>query len=543
MPILSKTAKPFIGVLAALSFATLTACGGGGGGGSTGSGGTGGGTGGGGAGGGGGTSLTTVSGTASKGLLSNAVVSVFTGTDGDTPVATGRTDANGNYSISFTPPAGAEILAVAVTLDGATMVCDSTVECGPGVNFGDTFVVEAPDSFLVAPFLPPAAGASETVNVNTLTNLHFIKMIGLEITRRGGFSEDADYDLQASDLLPARSFIANAFGFTDQDFTKLPFVDTTTTISSGNGDAIKAALLASGYLQAAIEEGLALGTLDFESLYGLAQGSFITPAGPVASEGFAAAPGNITLREIFAAARDVADANTAVSNAFTIAVDELAERETVLNILVPGARLDAEGNIIAPFTDIEFVAESINVDTGATGQVLNIVNPNALSYTAQVTGTGSQFFAVEESSPVNALLTINSAPVGTYNLTVTFDTEFGEPFSDTIEVTISEPEIGVVEDSVTVSLQAVGDGFWNLDLTPVNPDNYQFSCASFSGTGSEAFEVSASSDQILLNLVRDFTVQGDPFVAQPGTYDLTLDIQTTTVGVSGSDALQIIVTE
>ncbi len=543
MSALSKTAKPLIGLLAGLSFAALTACGGGGGGGgSTGSGGSGGSTGGA-TGGGGATSQTTISGTASKGLLSNAVVSVFTGTNEETPVATGRTDANGNYSLTFTPPAGAEILVVAVTLDGATMVCDSLVECGPGVNFGDTFVVEAPDSFLVAPFLPPAAGTSETINVNTLTNLQFVKMAGLEIARSGGLSADIEYNLQASDLAPARSFIANVFGFDDQDFSKLPFVDTTTTISAGNSDAIKAALLASGYLQAAIEEGLALGALDFESLYGLAQGSFITLDGPVANEGFAAAPGNITLREIFAAARRVADRNTAVSNAFTGAVEDLAERESVLNVLVPGTRLDIEGNIIPPFTDIEFVADSINVDTGAIGNVLNIVNPNALAYTAQVSGTGSQFFGVDTRSPVNATLTINSAPVGTYNLTVTFDTEFGEPFSDTIEVTVSEPEIGVVEDSVTVSLQAVGDGFWNLDLTPVNPDNYQFSGASFSGTGSDGFDVSASSNQILLNLVRDFTIPGDPYVAQPGTYDLTLDIQTTTVGVSGTDTLQIIVTD
>ena len=119
---------------------------------------------------------------------------------------------------------------------------------------------------------------------------------------------------------------------------------------------------------------------------------------------------------------------------------------------------------------------------------------------------------------------------GSYTLNVTFDTAAGEPTTDSIEIIFTAPSIGIVEDSVTISKAVTDRATVNIS----NPDNFQVSGGTISGTGSEFFLASfnAASVELAFNGANDVPVD---------TYNLTLNIETTTVGVSGTDTVEVIV--
>ena len=114
---------------------------------------------------------------------------------------------------------------------------------------------------------------------------------------------------------------------------------------------------------------------------------------------------------------------------------------------------------------------------------------------------------------------------------MTFDTAQGEPNTDSIEVTFTAPNIGIVEDSVTISKAVTDRATVNIS----NPDGFQVSGGTISGTGSEFFSSSfnTASVELAFNGATNVPV---------GTYNLTLNIETTTVGVTGTDTVEVIVT-
>jgi hypothetical protein len=125
--------------------ALLAGCGGGGGGSST-------------------PATTSISGVAAKGFIANGKIEVFTvsptGTVGTTAVATGKTDANGEFSISM-PQTSSPIVIRVSKLDATTTVFNEVT--------GESPVM--PDNFSMRSFASSADSASVAVSINPFTEL------------------------------------------------------------------------------------------------------------------------------------------------------------------------------------------------------------------------------------------------------------------------------------------------------------------------------------------------------------------------------------
>lgn len=139
-----KSKRPALFCLLGLS-ALLAGCGGGGGGSSA-------------------PAQTTISGVAAKGFIANGKVEVFSvsaaGTVGSTAIATGKTDANGEFSISMTKTSSPIVIRVS-KLDATTTVFNEAT--------GESPVM--PDGFSMRSYASSADGASLAVSINPFTEL------------------------------------------------------------------------------------------------------------------------------------------------------------------------------------------------------------------------------------------------------------------------------------------------------------------------------------------------------------------------------------
>lgn len=139
-----KSKRPALFCLLGLS-ALLAGCGGGGGGSSA-------------------PAQTTISGVAAKGFIANGKVEVFSvsaaGTVGSTAIATGKTDANGEFSISMTKTSSPIVIRVS-KLDATTTVFNEVT--------GESPVM--PDNFSMRSYASSADGASVAVSINPFTEL------------------------------------------------------------------------------------------------------------------------------------------------------------------------------------------------------------------------------------------------------------------------------------------------------------------------------------------------------------------------------------
>jgi len=496
----------------------------------------------------------TISGVVAKGLVSNARVILTNATQElpdrvsqYVPLGEDVTDAEGRYTITIDASANPDdMLGITTILEGANMVCDA-LSCGPNIGFGDTFTIidgvatydvgnglEDFDLLLSSVIPMPSGGTASDINVNAFTHLSINRMIGFSMTD-GSVGPNGGAILRSQDLAPAQSWIANAFGLDNQDFTQLPFVDITQPITETSQQAIRAALIAGGFMQAVSVQGQTNG-LDFAELFFSNQLPFIGQSLWARQENAVGFP-FITLQDIFVGADTVAGAsatNGSSGTAFDAAQQFVQDRLTTINSAPPNVPVGPDGNLPAVFTDLAFFSDSRTFSTSNTGAALTIVNPDNLAYTAMIEpGTGSSFFTVgSTTSPQNMDINFNNVPAGTYNLSVTFDTAEGEPNTDSIELIFSDPEIGVVEESVTISKAATDRAILNY----VNPDNFQITNVEVSGTGSEFFfigGVNTGSFELLL----------DAITPPPnGTYNLTFDIDSSTVGASGTDTVEVIIT-
>jgi len=217
-------------------------------------------------------SVVTISGIVSIGLISNACV-VLTDASSEldtrladlTVLAEDTTDENGRYSLTFNAAdITGDLISVSVFLEDATLVCVSPrIACISGVGFGQEFTVmdsderidfdgsgplpEFEDAALRAVINTPTGGTALSGNLNIFTQLSFIRMIGLA-NQNNSISPAGNIILRPEDLSLAQLFVANVFGLEDQDFTQLDFVDITQPITSSDQQAIRAALISSGYI-------------------------------------------------------------------------------------------------------------------------------------------------------------------------------------------------------------------------------------------------------------------------------------------------------
>lgn len=476
----------------------------------------------------------TLSGIVHKGVISGAEVRILDASDGadGTPLVSGTTAADGSYSLTI--PEGTQLsdmLVVEARLANAQMVCDAAnCQSEGGIPFGSTFVIP-PDGTgpndipltLTAAILTPPIGTTE-VNVNMFSHYHLLDMVGLALERQAQNGGEAI--IISQDYETTRQNTANLFALPDADFYAIPFVDITNTIPSTDSNAIYAALLGGGLLGAALEA-----VAPFEAL-SIFQGQAVT-------DNLIANESNdnreiISVEDIYENASDVAAQIGATGNAFTVAQDAITNRLGEVSAASTDRPVEPDGTLPAVFTELAFLNDSRTFSTTNTGAAITIVNPDNLNYSATIdAGQGSNFFGIgSTTAPQNVDIDFNSVPAGTYILSVTFDTAEGDPNTDSIEFIFTSPEISIVEESVTIS-KAVTD---RVTLNISNPGGFQTSGATVSGTGSEFFVVAGPTGGNSFEL----SLNGANPVPN-GTYNLTFDIETTTVGASGTDTVEVIV--
>ena len=284
----------------------------------------------------------TVSGTISKGLLSNAPVSLYAVALGPTgnviTLGETTTDENGRYEVTISREAAGTSFYVASTLSGATTVCDAPKGCGT-TNFGDQFTY-ADDGFipvnntsggfistvtnldafntlrngnvLFASVPTPTTAAEITKNVNFITTLMFTN---IDIVQ-GGFA--SDFAVISVSQLQATSRISNLFGINGVEGFDIPFVDITEPVTSTDTDAIKAAMLAGG-MQDVMSRGFPdIVYAAFIRDLLINDGEFLIRENEPNSE-------TVSLEDIYLAALEIENVNTSTSDAYLAALKSLRD--------------------------------------------------------------------------------------------------------------------------------------------------------------------------------------------------------------------------
>lgn len=189
-------------------------------------------------------------GTAVKGVVKNAAVSLFAIIDGGVQaqaIATTITDENGHYSIDlqsdYKGPALVRVTGLAEGDAGfpSTMICDVMVGCGEGINFGDDFVIFS--DFVLSAVVPNVSADERiVVNITALTDL--AASYALSESRK-----------TAAEFESANQQVADLFDL-DQSVISLSTVDITDPelLNEASDTALKNALFSAG-LQAALMEG------------------------------------------------------------------------------------------------------------------------------------------------------------------------------------------------------------------------------------------------------------------------------------------------
>ena len=243
------------------AIALLSACGGGGGGGGNGS--------------SSGTpapaaQVSTVSGTVTKGVISNGLVSVYALEDGATArlLGTSRTDQSGHFSLNVTGYQGPVYIEVTASTSGdpTLMTCDSANGCGDfssdsnydsndngSIDFGERFVVSG--DFMLSGALP-SIQQSVSTSISTLT--HLAAQLAAQFPQ--GINEVS--------IAAALSQVQNLFDLGGSlSGTRLIDLTNPTAVSNATVDELRYALLSGALMgltnDVAFGETLAAFTADF----------------------------------------------------------------------------------------------------------------------------------------------------------------------------------------------------------------------------------------------------------------------------------------
>jgi len=312
-----------------------------------------------------------LSGVAAKGVIGGARVVVFdaltppeeVGEDGADLLGEGVTNSDGTYSFSLqTTEETSDFLAIGVFFEGANMICDAPSGCLDGVAFGEPVTLGETDEnldeseeaaqengpALWAIFPKPMPGEDAIVNVNLFTHFQLFRMLGLAIEEQADNDETDDpVTLSAEQFMPAFDFVSNAFELETDLFHTVPYVDPTQPIESSNLGAIKMGLLSAGFLEAGVQteifrngdeanvnEVLANTILPF-----LIPDVFFV----LNEDDTDRNPRNVSLEDMFEAALQTAELNSASNNSLSLAIDFLTEQNALIDMLTFNARLEADG--------------------------------------------------------------------------------------------------------------------------------------------------------------------------------------------------------
>jgi len=210
----------------------------------------------------------TVSGTASKGIIISGLVSAYlfdvSGNPETTAIATAITGADGKYILTIPAvhkgkPLYIDISNNVASGDAATMKCDISGGCGTGIEFGDAYTLA--DDFSLGAVLPESGG-EVSVNLTPFTTAAAKKAL-VDIVAVGGGSG------VASLISNANSSVANTLndilgGTTIASVNDIPVVDLTdpeavaAAVAAGDTVDVKVAALSAAIVSAVQADDVAL---------------------------------------------------------------------------------------------------------------------------------------------------------------------------------------------------------------------------------------------------------------------------------------------
>lgn len=242
-----------------------------------------------------------LTGQASKGILSGALVSVYGIANGlldtDSVLASATTGSDGGYTLDIPQSSlGAPIVVRVTPADsGTSMRCDLPSGCGGEIEFGGDLSIAA-DSGLSLDAVITSAQPAIPTNVTVLTDLAADVAIG-------AFEPSATASEVASLIARANSQVADRFGLVG-DLTRIPVIDVTSAsavsaaIEAGNLNVVQYASMNAAIVQAVITDG----ATSIEDALAKFSTAYNTSGGIAGNTSDAAATG---LDEILGAARAV----------------------------------------------------------------------------------------------------------------------------------------------------------------------------------------------------------------------------------------------
>lgn len=293
--------------LAVITALTLAACGGGGGGSS-------------------GTS-STVTGTASKGIIVNGVVKAYkiqNGVIDTTPVAEGTTDSTGKFSLAISNYSGP--LHITVGSNGTTsqMKCDAVSGCDtdgdstPDYNFGDSMPM--PTTLTMESVIPKVTSGTVQGSVTPLTHM------AAALSKNNGLGELG--------IQTAISKVQSLLGVSNILNSKQ--IDLTDATAVGNAGAADVDALKTAFLAAAIAKlAQANNSGDIGAAVNTLASNFVSNGGELV-QNESATTSNITLQKLTQAALDtMGDAKIATNSNNTGILAEITSTNTTATNATP----------------------------------------------------------------------------------------------------------------------------------------------------------------------------------------------------------------
>lgn len=186
---------------------------------------------------------TSLGGTAVKGIVRNASVSVFAIEDGslsDTPISEGSTDAAGRFDLDLPEGTAGLVLVEVVGDDDAEMRCDVPAGCGNANEFGD-FIAVGPD-FRLRNIVELAEGEALDTDVSMFSELAVADLLS------------SGADLTTETVGGAKIRVMNGFGL-EGSLDTLSIPDLAAEDFDQQGDASRVAgLLSAALLGVALDE-------------------------------------------------------------------------------------------------------------------------------------------------------------------------------------------------------------------------------------------------------------------------------------------------
>lgn len=378
---------------------------------------------------------TSLGGTAIKGIVRNASVSVFAIEDGslaDTPLVEGSTDDSGSFDLDLPEGTAGLVLVEVVGDDDAEMRCDVPAGCGNGSEFGD-FIPAGPD-FRLRNIVELAEGDALDTDVSMFSELAVSNLLS------------SGTDVTAQRVAGAKTRVMDAFGL-EGSLDTLPIPDLAADDFDQQNDASQVAgLISAALLGVALDES---------------PDAFQTGLSTI-SEQWSAQGGSLVVNDTDAddVAISLLDVLEHASQALEDSAESLPEQlTTVVAARLSEANQKPVGETTGGDTDDEVVAESelprVKRFVGNLRTVITTFSDPAFGgdLSDRLRQVGDEL-AVEASAAGTATLRVYDA-VATALQNFRADASLTEQTIDTIQVR----GLAQTEDGVSFEVDQTVDGF------------------------------------------------------------------------------------